>query len=71
MVSWNIKESHYYINMNNKEHLCHQYLTLDIWFTKQFSIGYDYTLCDGLPMQSLRLGWLWMSLCEHVEMEKE
>lgn len=45
----------------------HSYTALDGWLSKDFSIGYDFTLYDGLKMRSLRLGWFWFSLCEQVE----
>lgn len=45
----------------------YSYTALDGWLSKDFSIGYDYTLYDGLQMRSLRLGWVWFSLCEQVE----
>lgn len=50
-----------------KHGLYHEYLSLDGWFEKKFSIGYDYTLYDGLKLRSLRLGWIWFSLCECVD----
>lgn len=41
---------------------CTTYKSFAIMLKSDFSVGCDSMHYDGLPMGSLRLGWLWFSL---------
>lgn len=44
------------VSINKRGDKYKEYWSLDGWFEKKFSIGYDATIYDGLEMHSLRLG---------------